>query len=142
MIRRKAHHVICAPRATLTPAALLAVLAGVALTGCTAKTAAPADKASGATAQIVVDATDTACTLSPTQTGPGKHTFVITNNGTKVTEFYVYGKNNQVLAEAENISPGIKRTLDVEFSEPGTYQTGCKPGMAGDGIIAALTIGG
>ena len=58
----------------------------------------------------------------------------ITNAGTKVTEFYVYGSGQRVLAEAENISPGLQRRLEVRFDEPGTYQTACKPGMAGDGI--------
>lgn len=129
-------------RATLTPAALVAAVAGITLSGCTAKESKKAETPSGATAQITVDATDTACTLSATQIGKGKHTFVITNNGTKVTEFYVHGKNDQVLAEAENISPGLKRTLDVEFSEPGTYKTACKPGMTGDGISTVLTVGG
>jgi iron uptake system component EfeO len=126
-------------RATLTSAALLAMTAGAALSGCTAK---PGDNPGGATAQVAVAATDTACTLAPNRTTTGRHTFVITNNGTKVTEFYVYGTDNQVLAEAENISPGLKRTLDVEFTQPGDYKTGCKPGMTGDGIASALTITG
>lgn len=59
-----------------------------------------------------------------------------------MTEFYVYGMNDEVLAEVENISPGLKRTLDVDFAEPGTYQTACKPGMTGDGIRTALTVSG
>ena len=35
----------------------------------------------------------------------GTTTFVITNNGAKVTEFYVYADGGGVLGEAENISP-------------------------------------
>ena len=65
-------------------------------------------------------------------------TFVITNNGTKVTEFYVYGEGERVMGEVENISPGLQRKLIVQLAEPGTYQTACKPGMVGDGIRARL----
>ncbi len=128
------------PRALATTAALSAALIGVALGGC-AKETKKAETPGESSVQIIVDATDTACTLSVTETGKGKRTFVITNNGTKVTEFYVYGKSGEVLAEAENISPGLQRTLDVEFSEAGAYKTACKPGMVGDGISAPLTVG-
>ena len=31
---------------------------------------------------------------------------MITNNGNKVTEFYVYGEGERVMGEVENISPG------------------------------------
>ncbi len=131
------------PRATATSAALAAVLIGGALAGCAAKEAkdtAKAENPSGSSAQITVDASDSACTLSANQAGTGKRTFVVTNNGSKVTEFYVYGKDDRVLAEAENISPGLQRSLDVDFTEPGTYRTACKPGMTGDGISAELTV--
>lgn len=127
------------PAATTT--ALTAVILSVVLGGCAAKDTRNAESPSGSSVQITVDATDTACALSVDRTAPGKRTFVITNNGAKVTEFYVYGKNSEVLAEAENISPGLQRTLDVDFNEAGTYQTACKPGMVGDGIRAPLTVG-
>ena len=130
------------PRMMLPTAAAAAALASVALGGCTAKTDTPVQTSSGSAAPITVDATDTACTLSATRTGIGKHSFVIINNGTKVTEFYVYGKDNRVLGEAENISPGLRRTLDIEFPEPGTYQAACKPGMVGDGLRTELTVSG
>ena len=42
--------------------------------------------------------------------------------------------DHKVVAEAENIPPGLQRRLDVRLDGPGTYQTACKPGMAGDGI--------
>lgn len=126
-----------------TGAVLVAAVIGVALTGCTAKESKPAENAgSSSAAEIAVNAGDSECTLSATTAGTGNHTFVITNSGTKVTEFYVYGKSNDVIAEAENISPGVARRLDVQFREPGTYQTACKPGMVGDGIRAPLTVTG
>lgn len=130
-----------------TSAAALALLAG--LTGCASKdatTSAPSSASSSAGAAasdgITVDASDTACTLSATKVGVGKHSFSVTNSGTKVTEFYVYGPDGAVLDEVENISPGLRRTLDVDFSKPGTYRTACKPGMVGDGISAELTVTG
>lgn len=108
--------------------------AALALAGCTAKQSTQAEKAGVAAATITVDASDNACRLSATKSGTGPSTFVITNNGTKATEFYVYGEGGRVVGEVENISPGLQRTLVVNLTEPGTYQTACKPGMAGDGI--------
>lgn len=105
------------PRALATTAALSAALIGAALGGC-AKETKKAETPSGSSVQIIVDATDTACTLSVTETGKGKRTFVVTNNGTKVTEFYVYGRNNEVLGEAENISPGLQRTSTWSSPRP------------------------
>ncbi|RIT01249.1 peptidase M75, partial [Mycobacteroides abscessus] len=49
---------------------------------------------------------------------------------------------DRALGEVENIGSGISRKLIVQFTEPGTYQTACKPGMIGDGIRGDLTITG
>ena len=38
--------------------------------------------------------------------------------------------------------PGLQRTLIVQLTQPGTYQTACKPGMIGDGIRADFTVTG
>lgn len=86
-------------------AAVAAILAGVSLAGCTAKETKSADSSSKAPSEITVNATDTDCKLSGTQAATGPSTFVITNNGTKVTEFYVYGEGERVMGEVENISP-------------------------------------
>ncbi|WP_157516968.1 iron uptake system protein EfeO [Mycobacterium sp. MS1601] len=127
-----------------------AVLAGISLTSCTAKESTPAadDSTSGtassssAPSEITVEATDTACTLSSTENATGANTFVITNNGSKVTEFYVYGEGDRVMGEVENVSPGLQRKLIVQLTQPGTYQTACKPGMIGDGIRGDYTVSG
>jgi iron uptake system component EfeO len=119
-----------------------AALAGLALTSCEAKAPAPADEGKGAPAQITVAATDSACELSGAEVSTGPRTFVITNNGTKVTEFYVYGEGERVMGEVENISPGLERKLIVQLGEPGTYQTACKPGMVGDGIRSDFKVTG
>jgi len=123
-------------------AAMAAILAGVSLAGCTAKEAKTADSDSSTPAEITVDASDTDCTLSENQAKTGPSTFLITNNGTKVTEFYVYGEGERVMGEVENISPGLQRKLIVQLAEPGTYQVACKPGMIGDGIRGDFTVTG
>ncbi|PWQ89279.1 peptidase M75, partial [Enterococcus faecium] len=117
-------------------AVLSAALAAFALAGCQAKDEAPAASEDGGNApsEITVEAADTSCALSVTEGNTGANTFVITNNGSKVTEFYVYGEGERVMGEVENISPGLQRKLIVQLSQPGTYQTACKPGMIGDGI--------
>ena len=127
-------------------AAAAALLAGVALTSCTAKeattTTGTGDNAAGAPAEVTVAATDAGCELSSTEGTTGANTFVITNNGNKVTEFYVYGEGERVMGEVENISPGLNRKLIVQLPEAGTYQTACKPGMVGDGIRGDFKVSG
>ena len=119
------------------------ILAVLALVGCTAKCPGP-DTGSSAdpTPAITVAASDTACELSASTNSTGSSTFTITNNGSKVTEFYIYGEGDRVMGEVENISPGLQRTLVVHLAQPGTYQTACKPGMVGDGIRADFTVTG
>jgi iron uptake system component EfeO len=123
-------------------AAVAALLAGVSLTSCTAKEPESTDGGKGGPAQITVNASDTECELSGTETNTGSSTFVITNNGSKVTEFYVYGEGERVMGEVENISPGLERKLVVQLGEPGKYQTACKPGMIGDGLRGDFTVTG
>ena len=118
-------------------------MTGLSLVGCQAKEAeTPASSGANAPAQITVNASDTTCELSGTESTTGPSTFVITNNGTKVTEFYVYGEGDRVMGEVENISPGLERKLIVQLSEPGKYQTACKPGMIGDGLRGDFTVTG
>jgi len=124
-------------------AATVALVTGIALAGCQAKESkTPAGGGENAPAQITVNASDTACELSGTQSATGPSTFVISNNGTKVTEFYVYGEGDRVMGEVENISPGLERKLVVQLTEPGTYQTACKPGMIGDGLRGDFVVTG
>ncbi len=126
-----------------TLAIATAALAGLALTSCQAKEEAkPADPGKSAPSEITVTASDSACELSGTEGATGANTFVITNNGTKVTEFYVYGEGERVMGEVENISPGLQRKLIVQLGEAGTYQTACKPGMVGDGIRGDFKVTG
>ena len=131
-------------------AALLTAGAAVALAGCTS-TAPPAAAPSGGGASgaaaapagpITVQAADTACQVSTGEAPAGTITFNITNGGSKVTEFYLYGTGDRIMGEVENIGPGLSRQLIVEVPDGGPYTTACKPGMIGDGIRAPFTVTG
>jgi iron uptake system component EfeO len=115
---------------------LCAALAGpLVLSACT-------DKTEASEGDIAVTSTDDSCDLATADAETGNVSFNVTNNGDKITEFYVYGNNNRVLGEVENIGPGLTGKLTVEIVEPGTYQTACKPGMVGTGIRQDLTVTG
>ncbi|WP_039824979.1 iron uptake system protein EfeO [Nocardia testacea] len=117
-------------------AAVLAATAPLLLVSCTAKSGPAAQD------EIAVTAGDSSCDISRDSAETGTVTFRITNNGTKVTEFYVYGAGDRVLGEVENIGPGLTRQLIVSVPDPGSYSTACKPGMVGDGIRHDFTVTG
>ncbi|WP_432862644.1 iron uptake system protein EfeO [Microbispora rosea] len=126
-----------------TPTVLAA--AALALAGLTACSSTGAGTTTEATAagdgKIAVAATDTECTVAKSDLAAGTSTFSITNNGTKVTEFYVYAAGDRVMGEVENIVPGLTREVVVELPA-GVYETACKPGMTGKGIRGALKVSG
>ncbi|GAA1745698.1 iron uptake system protein EfeO [Luedemannella helvata] len=121
---------------------VLAASCALAVTGLSAcgkeDNGGTADAAGG---PIAVAASDTACEVARTDTAAGTVTFTVTNKGTKVTEFYVYAEGDRVMAEVENIGPGLSRDMHVELPA-GTYETACKPGMVGKGIRGAFTVSG
>ncbi|NAS27344.1 peptidase M75 [Herbidospora sp. NEAU-GS84] len=118
-----------------------AALALAALTACSAEDPGAAPAAGAAPGKVTVTASDTACEVGVTELAAGTSTFAITNGGSKVTEFYVYAPGDRVMAEVENIVPGLTRELIAELPA-GTYETACKPGMVGKGIRNALTVTG
>ncbi len=122
--------------AALSAPVLVAVLAGCA----NDETVAGSGNGTGPVT-VTVTASDTECKLSRSEVRSGTNTFSVTNGGSKVTEFYVYGEGDRVMGEVENIGPGLKRELIVELPS-GTYQTACKPGMVGNGIRGELTVTG
>ena len=63
-----------------------------------------------------MEATDTECSLSGTENSTGANAFVITNNGSKVTEFYVYGEGDRVMGEVKYVYPGLQRKLIVQLT--------------------------
>ena len=118
-----------------TPLLLLAVSA------CTsnADDAEPSGSGSG-TRRITVSSTDDACTLSATTAPSGNLVFKVTNDGSKVTEFYLLESDAiGIVSEVENIGPGLTRELVAQV-KPGDYVTQCKPGMTGKGIQADFTV--
>lgn len=110
--------------------------AALALTACVPNAAPDAEA-------IAVTASDTDCSVATAEAASGTITFSVTNEGSKVNEFYVLGDNRlTVVGEVENIAPGATRDLTVQVG-PGDYYTNCKPGMIGTGVgQAAFTVAG
>jgi len=124
--------------------ALLPALAVAGLTiVLTAACGGAGDGAGGGSAAgtIPVAASDDSCDVEATELEAGTHEFEVTNGGSKITEFYVYAEGDRVMAEVENIAPGLSRDLLVELPA-GEYEAACKPGMIGDGIRNPLTVTG
>jgi len=127
--------------ALLTTAGAAALLAG-----CTSTAPAPSapsgEQGGGGGGPITVQAGDSTCRVSTSEAPAGTISFAVTNTGSKVTEFYLYGTGDRIMGEVENIGPGLTRQLIVEVPDGGSYTTACKPGMVGDGIRSAFTVTG
>ncbi len=125
------------------PVRNLIVLAASGLAGLAGLSACAGDDGGTPSAggPIEVVATDTECRVARSESPAGMTTFTVANQGTKVTEFYVYAAGDRVMGEVENIGPGLSRNFHVELTA-GTYETACKPGMSGKGIRAAFTVTG
>jgi iron uptake system component EfeO len=130
------------PVRTLILASSCAVLGMPVLAACTdnTQTESPGAAASANPRALTVQSTDAECNVSATSAPSGTLTFAVTNGGSKVTEFYLYGEDGKrIVGEVENIGPGITRELVLKV-EPGSYITACKPGMAGEGIRAPFAV--
>ncbi|WP_238453011.1 hypothetical protein [Micromonospora sp. ATA51] len=94
---------------------------------------------------MAITATDSACDVARTSFDPGTVTFTVNNKGSQTTEVYVYGQQGdaftKVVAEVENIGPGLTRDLSVTFAS-GRYEIACKPGQTGNGIRTPITVSG
>ncbi len=116
----------------------LAGLLALALVGCSDDSPASTEGSES----IAVTSSNDECIVDPTEAPSGTLVFHVENTGDEATEFYFLGEDEEtVVAEVENIGPGISRDLEVEASA-GTYFTSCKPGMTGDGIRAEFTVTG
>lgn len=125
-------------KSTTWTALAAATAVGLLTAGCGGSTYA--EGAGTATTSIDVSSTADACELSATEAPSGTITFTVTNNGSDVTEFYLLGSDGEdVVGEVEDIGPGLSRDLKATL-KAGSYQTRCKPGMAGDGITAEFTV--
>ena len=125
-------------RRTAFPAACLAALLAVVLTGCGTDPTTAAGSGGGSDT-VRVDAGDTACAVSRTTLTAGPNVFAINNTGSSLTEVYLYGAGDKIVAEKENIGPGITYELTAQLA-PGSYEVVCKPGMTGDGIRTPVTV--
>ncbi|MEV0148404.1 MULTISPECIES: iron uptake system protein EfeO [unclassified Nonomuraea] len=127
-------------RRGLAPAA--GALALLCLAACgSGEQATTGPAAAGKPGKITVAASDTECKVAASEVTAGTSTFAITNGGSKVTEFYVYAPGDRVMAEVENIVPGLTREVVAELPA-GTYEATCKPGMVGKGIRNPLKVTG
>ncbi|TXS41673.1 peptidase [Streptomyces sp. uw30] len=118
--------------------ALLAVAPLAFLTACTQKGGGSVDADNSG--PIAVRAADDACEPSQTSAPDGAITFEVTNEGSKITEFYLYSPDKKVVSEVEVIGPGTSRTMTVKVTQAGAYTTACKRGMVGDGIGGEFTV--
>jgi iron uptake system component EfeO len=107
-------------QAALRSLAVLALVAGVA--ACADDKSSPAASA-GAT-KVAVTLTDDGCTASPPSAGAGPITFEITNTGgTRVTEAELM-RENTIMGEKENLTPGLSGTFSLNLPA-GTYHLYC-----------------
>jgi iron uptake system component EfeO len=120
-----------------TPRLVVITVAALGVTACSHST----PTGDGAGGPVAVHAGDNACSAAAAQVPAGTSVFAVANEGSKITEFYVYAEGDRVMGEVENILPGVTRDLHVELPA-GTYQIACKPGMVGTGIRADLRVSG
>ncbi|MFE9168220.1 iron uptake system protein EfeO [Streptomyces kebangsaanensis] len=110
----------------VTAVATAAALTSV--TACTQKSGADSGD------QVIgVTATDDSCEVSKKEFPAGHIELAVENKGSKVTEVYLLFPDDRIVAERENIGPGIKQKVVAEV-KAGDYVIACKPGMKGKGI--------
>lgn len=120
--------------------ALTCVGLALSVSACSGLTEPNTPAASGDEGTITVTSTAKDCDVSATEVGSGNLAFRVKNEGTQVTEFYLYAADGlRIVGEIENVSPGLTRDLVVRAT-PGDYVTACKPGMVGKGIRNAFTV--
>jgi iron uptake system component EfeO len=120
------------------PRIIVITIAALTLTGCVQNS-----QAVPGAAQLTVNSSAEACTVSASSVPSGTVSFSITNSSDQVTEFYLLANDGlRIVGEMENIGPGLTRDLVVQ-AQPGNYFTICKPGMVGEGIgRTAFTVTG
>ena len=123
-----------------TPLLVAALLVSAPFLAACTENAKESGGDAGDSRTVSVTSTDDGCDVSSTSVPAGTLTFDVTNDGSKVTEFYLLGEDGlRIVAEVENVGPQLSRQLVVN-APAGTYTTACKPGMKGDGIRADFTV--
>jgi iron uptake system component EfeO len=130
------------PRKRTVPAVLGLTSAALVLAACGGGSGSGSASVSGAKASAIsVSATDSACEVADLKLESGTHKFMVTNKGSKVTEFEILAAGDRIVGELENIAPGVARPLQVQL-DAGDYQAACRPNMVGAGVRHALTVTG
>lgn len=89
---------------------------------------------------VTVTSTGNTCDLSDTTAPAGNVTFAVTNQGSDVTEFYLYQSDGtSIVGEVEDVTPGVMRDLSVDVTA-GTYVAACKPTSDSEGIRVDFTV--
>ena len=95
----------------------------------------------GDSAVISVTSGNTECVATAETVSAGRYTIIVHNSADQITEVYLYGPGDAVIAEIEDVGPATEKNVDVDLP-PGSYQLACKPGMTGPGIRVPLTVTG
>ncbi len=91
--------------------------------------------------KVAVTASDTACQVERTELAAGPNVLAISNAGSTVTEVYLYSSDGRIVAERENIGPGLDVDLTVDVTA-GAYEVACRPGGTGVGIRQKIMVTG
>jgi iron uptake system component EfeO len=90
---------------------------------------------------VTVTATEAECTPSATDLDAGVNHFRVTNKGQQSTELYVLRPDGSIVAERENIAPGIVAQVTAELAA-GDYTLRCRANDSSDGVTTALKVKG
>ncbi|MBT2399785.1 cupredoxin domain-containing protein [Streptomyces sp. ISL-100] len=84
---------------------------------------------SGEEKQVSVEATDTACTVSPNKASAGTRvTFTVKNTGTKPVDFALVAADGDTVVEEQGIAQGAsEETVQSQLNDGGTYTATCTP---------------
>lgn len=88
---------------------------------------------------VDITASDASCVPARTTFAAGETTFRVQNEGTQVTEVYVYADGDEVVTEREDIGPGTSANFTIDLAA-GDYEIACKPGQTGPGIRQTITV--
>jgi iron uptake system component EfeO len=117
-------------------AVLAAAALVVALAACGGE-----DGAAAGDGAVAVTATESECTPSTTDLPAGVTKFQVTNRGNQSTELYVLRPDGSIVAERENIAPGLVAQVTAELAA-GDYTLRCRPNDSSEGVTTAFTVKG
>jgi iron uptake system component EfeO len=125
-------------RSVLLRASRLGALTAVAVVLPLAACSGAGDAGDGS---VTVTATEAECTPSASSVDAGVTHFRVTNKGKQSTELYVLRPDGSIVAERENIAPGIVVQVTAELAA-GDYTLRCRSNDSSDGIATAFTVKG